>query len=118
MNWSRRLLNQCRPGARIDRLSLQGTQDRSLGDIVKHRFLNSCILLLTLSSGLSAALAQDSNPPQQPGDGAVQGPGRGQRGGREGWGTGMMGRGVIGTVTEVAPDHYTIKTESGDLYTV
>lgn len=30
----------------------------------------------------------------------------------------MMGRGVMGTVTQIAPDHFTIKTESGDLYTV
>ena len=31
---------------------------------------------------------------------------------------GMAGRGVMGTVTEIAPDHFLIKTESGDLYTV
>jgi hypothetical protein len=87
---------------------------------VKPRLTNSLLLLLALSIGLSAAHAQDANPPQQPGDGSSQGPGRGQRGGRGGWGTGagMMGRGVMGTVTEVAPDHYTVKTESGDLYTV
>jgi hypothetical protein len=30
----------------------------------------------------------------------------------------MMGRGVMGTVTEATPDHFTIKTDSGDLYTV
>jgi hypothetical protein len=29
-----------------------------------------------------------------------------------------MGRGVMGTVTEVAADHYTIKTEAGETYTV
>jgi hypothetical protein len=28
------------------------------------------------------------------------------------------GRGLLGTVTEVAPDHYTIKTEAGETYTV
>jgi hypothetical protein len=33
-------------------------------------------------------------------------------------GPGMMGRGVMGTVTEVAADHYTVKTDSGDLYTI
>jgi preprotein translocase subunit YajC len=54
---------------------------------------------------------QESNPP-------VQGRGSGQRGGRGMWGGGMMGRGLMGTVTEVAPDHFTVKTESGDLYTV
>jgi len=30
----------------------------------------------------------------------------------------MMGRGVLGTVTEVAADHYTIKTDAGLTYTV
>jgi hypothetical protein len=29
-----------------------------------------------------------------------------------------MGRGLIGTVTEVASDHYTMKTENGETYTV
>ncbi|WP_109489441.1 hypothetical protein [Occallatibacter savannae] len=36
-------------------------------------------------------------------------------------GSGMMGgfagAGLAGTVTEIAPDHFTVKTESGDLYT-
>jgi hypothetical protein len=30
----------------------------------------------------------------------------------------MMGRGVTGTVTEVAASHYTIKNDSGEIYTV
>jgi hypothetical protein len=30
----------------------------------------------------------------------------------------MMGRGVLGTVTEVAADHYTIKTDAGLTYTI
>jgi hypothetical protein len=30
----------------------------------------------------------------------------------------MMGRGLMGTVTEVAADHYIIKTDAGDVYTV
>jgi preprotein translocase subunit YajC len=30
----------------------------------------------------------------------------------------MMGSGVMGTVTEIAPDHFTIKTDDGDVYTV
>jgi len=51
----------------------------------------------------------------------AQGSGQqGQRGGgRGGWGGGMgAGRGLMGTVTEAAPDHYTIKTETGESYTV
>ena len=30
----------------------------------------------------------------------------------------MMGRGVLGTVTEVAADHYTVKTDAGLTYTI
>jgi hypothetical protein len=30
----------------------------------------------------------------------------------------MMGRGLLGTVTEVAADHYTVKTDAGEVYTV
>jgi Domain of unknown function (DUF5666) len=61
------------------------------------------------------AVAQDPNPSQDPGQPTQ---GRGQRGGRGGFGGGMMGRGVMGTVTEVAADHFTVKTEAGDLYTI
>jgi hypothetical protein len=35
-----------------------------------------------------------------------------------GAGMGMMGRGVLGTVTEMAADHLTVKTEMGEVYTV
>ncbi len=64
----------------------------------------------------AAASAQDSNTSPAPAPGQAQG----QRGGgRGGWGGGMgMGRGLMGTVTEVGADHYTIKTESGETYTV
>ena len=61
------------------------------------------------------AVAQDASPLQDP----SQAPQRGQRGGGRGaWGGGVMGRGVMGTVTEVSSDHFTIRTESGDLYTI
>jgi hypothetical protein len=71
------------------------------------------VLLGTFSFG---ALAQDTNPPQAPGQSAP-GPGPGQRGGRGGFGGGI-GRGVMGTVTEIAADHFTIKTDNGEVYTV
>jgi hypothetical protein len=67
-----------------------------------------------------AASAQDA-PTTPSAQSASQGPGSGQgRGqGRGGWGGGgMMGRGVLGTVTEVAADHYTIKTDAGLTYIV
>lgn len=63
-----------------------------------------------------AAAAQDQPVPQGSPDGGA-GVGSGQ--GRErGWGGFMAGRGVVGAVTEVAPDHYTVKNENGEIYTV
>ena len=66
----------------------------------------------------AAAVAQDSSAAPAAGQNSGQGPGGGY--GRRGGGGfgGGMGRGTMGTVTEVAADHYTIKTDSGDLYTV
>jgi len=63
-----------------------------------------------------SAFAQSPEPSQDTSQGS-SGRAPGQHGNR-GWGGGMMGRGVIGTVTEVAPDHFTIKTDSGELYTI
>ena len=62
-------------------------------------------------------MAQDSGSPAPQGQAPGGGMGRGQGGGR-GWGGFMGGRGVIGTVTEVAADHFTIKNEIGEIYTV
>ena len=80
---------------------------------MNHRFLSAIAFGLALGI---AAHAQDANTPGQD-------PGRdqSQRGGGRGFGGGMgmgMGRGVLGTVTEFAMDHYTIKTETGETYTV
>jgi len=74
--------------------------------------LLGCALCAALSA---CAFAQTAPTGQTAPDG-----GQGQRGGRGGWGggAGMMSRGTIGTVTEVAADHYTIKTETGDIYTI
>jgi hypothetical protein len=83
--------------------------------------MNACrvsLLLLILLGALSiGASAQATNPSQDSGQ-APQGRGSGQRGNRGAWGGGMMGRGVLGTVTEVAADHFTIKTDAGDVYTI
>jgi hypothetical protein len=78
------------------------------------------------ASGQSASQGASPNAGQN-GD-AGSGGGRGQRGGQRdgrggygggmGGGAGMMGRGLMGTVTEVAADHYTIKTEAGGNYVV
>ena len=91
------------------------------------RLLIATAFGLALVAGASAQDAPGTPPPagQAPAQGAGQGHGsgqgwgQGQRGGRGGWGGGgMMGRGLMGTVTEVAADHYTIKTDSGETYTV
>jgi Domain of unknown function (DUF5666) len=57
--------------------------------------------------------AAQAAPPQQ---GQQPQGGRGMRGGMGGFPGG--GRGVLGTVTEAAADHYTIKTDAGETYTV
>jgi hypothetical protein len=77
-------------------------------------------IVISLTLALTAS-AQDSTTPPPPGPPpqAQAGQGGGQRGGgRGGWGGGGMGRGLTGTVTEVAADHYTIKTEAGETYIV
>jgi preprotein translocase subunit YajC len=74
--------------------------------------------MIALAASLCVALAQDAPTPPQSAQGQGLGYGGGSRGGRGGGFGGMMGRGIMGTVTEVAADHYTVKTESGDLYTV
>jgi hypothetical protein len=69
---------------------------------MKVRLLSAIVFGLALSV---AVFAQNANP----------------HGGRGGWGGGMGmggGAGITGTVTEVAADHYTIKTDAGDTYTV
>ena len=90
------------------------------------KIFNSFVFGITLL--LSAALAvtvppavgQDSGQAsgQASGQGPGSGPGQGQRGGRGFGGFPGGGRGVLGTVTEVAADHYTIKTDAGEIYTV
>lgn len=86
-------------------------------------------ILLTATLIFSAALTLSAQQtPSQSGAAAPSGDGQSQGGqGQGAQGQGRMrggfggfggGRGVIGTVTEAAADHYTIKTENGDLYTV
>lgn len=82
------------------------------------RFLLAIVFAVTLTAATSAQDAGSSAPAGQ-NSGSGYGGGNVQRGGRGyGGGMGMMGRGLAGTVTEVAADHYTVKTETGDVYTV
>jgi preprotein translocase subunit YajC len=86
--------------------------------------------VLALATGVAIGVASSAQTPPdttsaappsqaQSGQGGNGQAGNGQRGGGRGWGGGMgMGRGVMGTVTEVAADHYSIKTEAGENYTV
>jgi preprotein translocase subunit YajC len=72
---------------------------------------NPLILALLLVAAATILSAQDQ-PLQNPPSSSSQ---------REQWGgagAGLTGRGVMGTVTEVAADHFTVKTETGDLYTI
>jgi hypothetical protein len=84
--------------------------------------MKSRLLLAIATAVLFTAIAntQDSGstPPAGQNSGSDNGGGYGQRGGRRGGGMGMMGRGVVGTVTEAAADHFTVKTETGEVYTV
>jgi hypothetical protein len=79
---------------------------------------------LALALGLAVCavvFAQDQNSTPDPNSPAqtAQGGGYGRRGGGHGFGgMGMMGRGVGGTVTEAAADHFVLKSFAGDTYTV
>ena len=85
---------------------------------MKVRFLSAVVLTLVFAA---AAGAQDANQaPPNPPDNAAGGPGGGEgRGGSGRGGMGMAGgRGLMGTVTEVAADHFMVKTVAGGVYTV
>jgi hypothetical protein len=88
---------------------------------MKVRLLSAIVFGLALTAAASAQSAPTTPPAGQSsgsGTGGGHGQGQGQRGGRGG-GFGMgAGRGLLGTVTEVAAGHYTIKTDSGETYTV
>ncbi len=78
--------------------------------------------LVVFSLALGAALVQSVSAAQDNSTGAGAG-GNGQRGGRGGFGGGMGmgmagGNGIMGTVTEVAADHYVVKSENGETYTI
>lgn len=75
------------------------------------------ILLGLALTGVVYAQDGTSAPDQNPAATAGQNGGR-QRMGRRGGGMGMMGRGITGTVSEAAADHFTVKTFEGDTYNV
>jgi hypothetical protein len=81
--------------------------------------LATVLLVFALST---SAFAQDANPAPPFGQNAgAPDTGQGQRrgmGGGMGGILGTEGRGVTGTVTEAAADHFTVKTLTGETYTV
>ncbi len=84
---------------------------------MKFRYLPLLAVALSLAVSLGAQDAA-SAPAAGQSNGSGQGGSNGRRGGRGGFGGGMMGRRLMGTVTEAAADHYVMKTETGDVYTV
>ncbi len=78
------------------------------------RFRWVALLSLAVLVGMMA-MAQEAPAPLQ---GKGQAPDVGGMGRGRGWGGGFGGRGVAGTVTEVAGDHYTVKNENGETYTI
>ncbi|MGD0800816.1 MAG: DUF5666 domain-containing protein [Terracidiphilus sp.] len=75
---------------------------------MKLRLVSAAVFVLMLGA---AAFSQDAPAGQTP----PQGPAIHNRGG---YGGGFGGRGILGTVTEAAADHYIIKTDSGESYVV
>ena len=83
---------------------------------MKMRLLLAIVVLTCTYSAVAqdAGSAAPANQTQGTGSGVAYG----RRGGRGEMGMGMMGRAQIGTVTEAAADHFTIKTDAGETYTV
>ena len=78
---------------------------------MKLRLLPAIFAVLALTT---VAVAQDPGSAPPAGQNSNQNSGQGNGGGYGQRG----GRGLMGIVTEVAADHFTIKTEMGDMYTV
>ncbi len=79
-----------------------------------------CLLsTIVLVSAIGTATAQDAptTPPEGQTSTPFPRPGSSQLGWRAGT-TGIDGRGVTGTVTAVAADHYIVKTDAGQIYIV
>ena len=83
---------------------------------MKTRLFLASALALTLAAGVLAQ-APPAPPDNQQQTGQQGGRGYG-RGMGMGMGMGMGARGVMGTVTGVAADHYTVKNDQGELWTV
>jgi hypothetical protein len=90
---------------------------------MKIRLVFSIILGFSLAAAVSSQSANpDLTSSQTSAQAQAQSHGGGDRQGQHGgWGERAgfgAGNGIIGTVTEVASDHYTIKTDTGQIYKV
>lgn len=75
------------------------------------KFRQMCLLALAIALS-SMAIAQNVQ-------GAPPAPSQEGQGGGRGWGRGMgTGSGLMGTVTEAASDHFTVKADNGQTWTV
>jgi len=72
------------------------------------------LAFMAIPVGMAAAAQDEPPPPQSHPHAAGQRAGQGRSWG----GAWLNGRGIVGTVTEVASDHYTVKTSTGETYTV
>jgi hypothetical protein len=79
------------------------------------RLMSAFVFGLGLTVAAVAEDAPSAPPPANPPAGQAGGQSPAQGGGGRGMG---MGRGLVGTVTAVAADHYIIKTDAGEIYTV
>src|SRR5262249_3882905 len=72
------------------------------------------IVVLAMATAGVRTLAQNTPTPEP----SIQNQTPNQRS-RGMWGSGgMTGRGIMGTVTQAASDHFVIKTDAGNLYTI
>lgn len=76
------------------------------------------IAILVLGCAFTVSLAAQDTPADPPSSQPPRAGWQSQHGGRGGWGGVLGGNGIAGTVTAVAVDHYAIKTESGESYTI
>lgn len=84
---------------------------------MRFRLLSAFLVALVLTGAYAQEPAPETTSPQNNGGPGAYPPRAGR--GSGGMGMGIPGsRGVMGTVTEAAPDHFVVKTEDGQSYAV
>lgn len=86
---------------------------------MQRRILSAVFLSMLIAWSACAQDPTSTPPSQQNEQGGMRQRGGGGRGFGGGMGMGIAGgRGLMGTVTAVAPDHFMVKSENGQTYTV